>query len=308
MSENGKKDFHGLTVVVPTLNEAEAIGKVIEEILSVGIPKESILIVDGGSSDGTAEVAKSLGVSVVMQEGRGKALAIKTASRLVKSEFALIMDGDYTYPAKHIVDLYDKAREGYSLVIGWRKYGKGSQSPIYKLGNWLLTKTFNILFGTRLHDVLSGMYLLRSEVLRELSYEMSGFSIESEIVAHVASTSGDVSELPIEYRKRIGKKKLGVFHGLSIYKSIVSLAWRYNPTFFIFIAGASLLVPGLLLGSWVAYRYFFLGINHFLRGMVAIVLVLVGIQSLLLAVLSLYVKRMEYRILRLLKKMCRERP
>ena len=83
---------------------------------------------------------------------------------------------------------------------------------------------------------------------------------------------------------------------------MVRLAWRYNPTFFIFFLGSLLLVIGLPLGAWVAYNYFFMGVKYYLKGLVAIVLTLAGFQSLLLAILALYMKRMEIRILRELRR------
>ncbi len=290
-----------LTVVIPTLNEAEAIGKVLDEILEVGIPRENILVVDGGSTDDTVEIARSKGVRVVFQEGKGKADAIRTAVKYVKTPYTLVMDGDYTYPAKHIPHLLEKALEDYDLVIGWRRWQPGTQPLVYRVGNRLLTKIFNLLFGTKLHDVLSGMYLVKTRVLRELLYESRGFGIEAEIVAHVASTTGKVAEVPIEYRRRLGKKKLGVGHGLHILTDMLRLAWRYNPTFMIFLSSALLILPGLVLGAWAAYEYLVLHAYHPVRMLAAIVLLLFGFESLLLAILTLYIKRMEYRILRLLR-------
>ena len=295
--------FQDLTIVIPTLNEAEVIGRVLDEVMSVGVPRDNVLIIDGGSTDGTVDIAKLRGVRVVMQEGRGKADAIKTASKYVTTRYTLFMDGDYTYPAKFIDELYSKVREGYDLVIGWRLYGKESQPWIYRLGNKLLTSIFNILFGTHLHDVLSGMYIVRTEVLKELMFETRGFGIESEIVAHVVSTSGKVNEVPIEYRKRLGKKKLSVKHGLQILREIIRLTWRYNPTFFIFTLGALLLIPGLILGAYVAYHYFFTGIKYYIKGLIAIILTLAGFQSSLLAILTLYLKRWEQRMTRRLNEL-----
>ena len=72
------KDINSeVTVVIPTLNEAEAIGKVIDELKQYGIV--NIIVVDGHSTDGTPKIAKEKGVKVIFQEGKGKALAIKTA-------------------------------------------------------------------------------------------------------------------------------------------------------------------------------------------------------------------------------------
>jgi len=294
--------FRDLTVVIPTLNEAEAIGKVIDEVLSVGVPRENIIVVDGGSTDGTVEIARSKGVKVIFQEGKGKADAIKTAVKYVSTPFILIMDGDYTYPAHHISDLYRKAKEGYILVIGRRVPEPGAQSLIYRLGNWLLTKFFNLLFGTKLNDVLSGMYIVRTNVLREIEFASSGFGIESEIVAHVASTYGEVAEVPIYYRRRLGKKKLGVRHGVQILLTMIKLALRYNPVFLIFAIGSIPLIPGLVLGGWVLYNYLFLGIKYYVKGIIAAILTATGYASLLLSLIALYLKRVEFRLIRMLRR------
>jgi len=288
-------DFNSeVTVVIPTLNEAEAIGRVIDELKCYGV--ENIIVVDGGSTDGTVEIARSKGVKVLTQEGRGKALAIKTALKHVNTKYILVMDGDYTYPAKHVVDLYMKAREGYDEVIGARKQTSKTQKLIFRLGNTILTKLFNLLFGTNLSDVLSGMYIVRRDRLVDALFETKGFSIESEIAAHIASTTMRITEVPIEYRRRLGKKKLKVIHGIAIAKDIVRLAWRYNPVFTIFITGAILLIPGLTLGLWVAYHYLMLGVKYYVKGLIALMMTLTGLQSLLIAILALYLKRMEYRI------------
>lgn len=287
-----------VTIVLPVLNEADAIGKVIDEILSIGIPSDRILVIDGGSTDGTLEIARSRGVKTILQEGRGKADAIRTALKFVDTEYTLVMDGDYTYPAKYIPLLLSKIEEGYDEVIGKRIPEPGAQSITYKFGNWVLTKFFNLLFGTRLSDILSGMYVVRTKRLRELNFECKGFSVESEIAAHIAAVGGKIIEIPITYRKRIGKKKLRILGGLRIALDMLRLSWRYNPLFTIFALSSVLLVIGLVLGSWVAYQYLFFGVKHYVKGLIAVLLTLTGLVNLAMAVLALYIKRMEIRILR----------
>ncbi|RLG79959.1 MAG: glycosyl transferase [Thermoprotei archaeon] len=288
--------MNNITVIIPTLNEAKAIGSVIDEVLEIGIPRKNIIVVDGGSTDGTVEIARSKGVQVIFQEGTGKSLAIKTGLKYVKTPYVVVMDGDYTYPAKHILDLYAKILEGHDLVIGARKCGKGTQHMVYRFGNWVLTKSFNLLFGTRMSDVLSGMYIARTERLREVVFEMPHFSVESEIAAHIATTTGRIAEIPIHYRRRLGEKKLRILHGLTIARDMIRLAWRYNPAFFIFALGALLLIPGLVLGAWAAYHYFFTGIKYHVKGLVAIILTIGGFISLLQAIMALYMKRIELRM------------
>ncbi|MEM0109712.1 glycosyltransferase family 2 protein [Desulfurococcus sp.] len=290
-------DLSDVTVLIPTLNEAAAIGRVIDEVLEVGVPAGNILVVDGGSNDGTVNIARSRGVRVVLQEGRGKAMAVKTGLKHVETRFVVVMDGDYTYPAKYIPVLVSRLGGGEcDLVIGVRLLGKGSQKPLFRLGNRAITFVFNTLFGAGLRDVLSGMYAAESGKLRQVGYEMHGFSVESEIAAHFAST-GTVCEELIEYRPRLDprSKKLRVPHGFKIAWDIVRLTWRYNPAFFIFGLGALLLIPGLALGAYVAYHYFYTGINYYVKGLVAIMLTLAGFQSLIAAILALYLKRAEKR-------------
>ena len=291
-------ELNSVTVIIPTLNEEEGVGRVIDELLATGVPRENIIVVDGRSTDKTREIAGERGVRVVVQEGRGKADAVKTGLRLAKTRYMAVIDGDYTYPAGRLKDMLRRAEEeGLDEVIGARvKPEPGSTTFLYRLGNRLLTGFFNTLFGTRLRDVLSGLYLVRRRALVDVLVEMKGFSVESEIAAHVASTSGRIGEIGVEYRRRLGEKKLGVRHGIMIALDMIRLAYRYNPVFLIFAAGALLLVPGLILDAYAAYHYFFHGVKHYVKGAVGVVITLMGFQSLIIAVLALFLKRMEQRL------------
>ncbi len=298
-------------IVIPVKNEAAAIGEVIKEILSNGFSRDEILVVDGCSSDDTVKIAESYNILVITQEGSGKADAIRTAikyleSRKIYPEYVVVIDGDYTYPAHHIRELIEKIEEGKDLVIGARKYfEEGSINSLFRFGNKILTTMFNLLFGAKLSDVLSGLYIIRTEILRELLFETKHFSIESEIVAHVASTGGEIDEIPIKYRRRLDPraKKLKIVDGVRIFYDMIRLTWRYNPTLMIFLAGSLMLIPGLVLGLYVAYHHFFIGITYFVKGLVAIMLTLAGFQSLLLAILTIYLKRSEIRIMKMLRKL-----
>ena len=288
-----------VTVVIPTLNEAEAIGAVLDELIGLGVG--NIIVIDGRSSDGTAEIARGRGVRVVVQRGRGKADAVLEGFRLARTRYVLLMDGDYTYPARHVFDLYSAVREGFDEVIGRRVYGPGSSSLLFRLGNKFLTWFFNLVFGTSLGDVLSGMYIVRRGAVEDMLYKTRGFSIESEIAAHIASTGGEIGEVPIEYRRRLGEKKLKVWHGLLIFLDMVRLAWAYNPVFVLFSLGSLLLVPGLLLAGWVLYELLFAGVKHHIWALISVMLATSGFLSLLFAIFAIYVRHMELRLIKRLR-------
>ena len=218
-----------VTIVLPTLNEADAIGRVIEELRQTGF--HNILVVDGYSTDGTVKTAKSNGCVVVKQHSIGKCGAIETAIENVKTAYMLIMDSDCTYDPKD-VDSFLAHGEKYDQIIGARASGRRNIPRFNRLGNWLITRAFNILMGTKLSDVCSGMYLLRSQTARNLELNTRGFDVEVEIAAQTA-TSGKITEVPIAYRKRIGCQKLSSWrHGFQILRSVFNMARSYNPVLF----------------------------------------------------------------------------
>ncbi len=289
-----------VTALIPAKDEEEGIKLVIEELRKVGVSK--IVVVDK-SSDRTAEVAASLGARVIKQVGVGKADAVREGLREVSTPYVLVIDADGTYDASYVPKMLEHmSKYGYDEVIGARLSGRENIPPVNRFGNWLITKLFNLLFGTSLSDVCSGMYLVKTGIARELEFSSKGFSIEVEIAAHVASTTGRVGEVPINYRKRVGKAKLRVWHGLTIVKDAIKLAVRYNPAFLIFSVGAMIFLPSLAIASWVAWELIFRGSKHFVWALISTIGMGVGLVSGLLAVMALYIKRVELRITRKLRE------
>jgi dolichol-phosphate mannosyltransferase len=281
-----------ITVVLPTLNEAEALPKVVEELRAAGYDK--ILVVDGGSTDGTLEKAKELGVAAVMQIGKGKGMALRTALMYVDTPYVAVIDADYSYPPAELSKLLPHLRH-YDIVLGARQ---GPMPFIYKLGNKALAWLFRLLFGTDITDPLTGMYAARTDVLREATLEARNFDIEVDILAKAMANGARVAEVPIQYRQRIGKKKLKPWHGASIASKMISLAYRLNPTLPLTLAGALLTAPGAALAGWVAYRFFYQGVPHYLLGTLAIILILLGGVSIALLPLATALVRLQAAVTR----------
>jgi len=293
-----------ITIVIPTLNEAKAIGGLIEEIKQEGYKK--ILVVDGYSKDGTPEIAKEKGAKVIFQHGKGKAGAIKTAIENVQTSYMLIMDGDNTYDPKDIWKFLAHAKN-YDQIIGMRT-NRENIPPIHRLGNWIITKIFNLLTGANLTDICSGMYLLKTETARTLEIGSTSFDVEAEIVMQTEA-EGQITEIPINYRKRIGKPKLSTIrHGAKIIITTISLARHYNPAFLISLTTATALIPGTIIYLWVLYRLMFQGIWHSGWALLGTALIILGGQGLILSTIALLLKRMEKRITTILKNQNNKKP
>ena len=286
-----------VTVVIPTFNEEEAIGMVLDELFEAGY--KNVLVVDGYSVDGTAKIAETRGVPVVQQNGNGKTGAIRTAVDFVETPYMLVMDGDYTYCAKDIERFLNHGGR-YVQVVGARN--RAYMNWIHRVGNWMITRAVNVLLGAGLSDVCSGMYLLRTDVAKKLELQSRGFRTEVEVVAQTVM-HGDVTEVPVDYRPRVGKRKLSTWrHGLEILWSLFGLARGYNPVFFFSLLAALATVPGALAVGWALYSKLFLGIWEFNWLLFGSILFLFGALGWAVATVSLLLKRLERKIIQALKK------
>ncbi len=291
---------NNLTIVIPTKDEEDGIGPTIDELIQLGFKPSQILVVDGDSRDKTVEIARSRGVNVIRQDGVGKADAILTALKKVDTDYMLVMDGDYTYDPSKIGEMLS-LMDRYVEVIGARVEGRENIPWINRIGNKILTWIFNTLFGTSLRDVLSGMYMVNVEKAKLMLGKATGFSIEAEMAAHM-SCEGEITDIDIRYRKRVGKPKLSILDGVKIGWNIIKLTWYYNPFLLIFTLGTLLLIPGIIIGAYVLYDFIFLHKLHRILTPVSLIFTLAGLISFLFAILFLYLRRMELRVIRAIEK------
>jgi glycosyltransferase involved in cell wall biosynthesis len=218
-----------VSVVLPALNEEEAIGKVIdeipfEELKSKGYQTE-IIVVNNGSTDKTAEIAAAHGAKVLDEPNRGKGRAIRTGFGAVSGDFVFMLDSDFTYPAGYITQMVELLEEGYDVVLGSRLNGSVEQGAIKRfnlIGNHLLAFLVNMLYGTRVSDLCTGFWGFKVEVLRSLNLDAVGFELEANMLIEVARHKYRVGEVPIHYRRRATASKLGSIRaGYGIGKTLV---------------------------------------------------------------------------------------
>jgi len=287
-----------VTVVLPALNEKEAVESVIRELKQEGY--KNIIVIDGYSDDGTFELAQQNGVKVTRQHGVGKSMAIKTAIEQVKTPFLIVMDADCTYAAEDIAKFLPHSTS-YDEIIGFRTNGRGNIPWLNRLGNWLITKSFNFLFGTNLKDVCSGMYMLRSDFAKQMNLETRGFDVEVEIAAQAAKEAR-ITQIPINYKDRVGNKKLSSWKdGFKILTSVWKLARLHNPVFLFSIISALGMIPAVIILGWISIELFISGTWHAGWSLVGVILLFISIQSFVISTVAILLKRMEQRLAERLK-------
>jgi glycosyltransferase involved in cell wall biosynthesis len=223
----GEGDAGEILAVVAALNEEEGIGPTLQELRQY-LQNPHILVVDGKSTDGTVSVATSLHAEVITQEGKGKGDAIAKAIEQMGANvrYVVLTDADYTYPAMFLPEMIAILEEDpkVGMVCGNRfnsHFHMDEMHSMFYLGNRFLAFTHNMLNGVAMRDPLTGLRVIRSEVLRDWKPKSKGFDIEVELNHQVERKGYGIVEIDIPYRRRLGEKKLKLRHGATIVKRIV---------------------------------------------------------------------------------------
>ena len=217
-----------VSIVIPTMNEAGSIGRVIDEIAAAmqDLGPYEILVVDTNSTDGTVDIARRKGARIVPESRRGYGRAYKTGFAAAHGEIVVTLDADLTYPAARIPDFVRSITdEGADFVSGNRlaQLAPGAMSGMHRLGNRILTGSFRILFGFPLQDSQSGMWSFRRSILTGLELVHDGMAFSEEIKLEAIRRGLRFHELPIEYRARVGERKIR-----SVRDALTNLAWLFR--------------------------------------------------------------------------------
>jgi len=198
-----------VSVVMPTMNEAAAVGKVIADALKHGAPWNPEIVVVDSSSDRTPEIASALGARVIRQEPRGHGLALRAAMLAAAGDVVITADCDDTYPMQYIPRFMELIeREGYDAVSGNRINRQNRAMP---LANTLANRSFaalvRLLYRIPAHDVTTGMHAFRGHVIHSIPWE-TNYSFPCELIVKTVQHGYRWRELDVPYRERIGKVTL----------------------------------------------------------------------------------------------------
>lgn len=210
--------MESLTVVIPTYNEAANIGPLLRELHErfVGCPVE-FLVVDDGSKDATAALARQAGARVVVRRGeRGLATAVVRGIQEARGRLVAVMDADFQHPTKAVKELYDTAvGTGADLVVGSR-YAKGGSIGSFGLVRRTVSRGAATMARlalppvreARLTDPMSGLFLVRKERVAIARLAPKGYKILLEIIAK--SDLRRIEEVGYTFAdRRGGASKLG---------------------------------------------------------------------------------------------------
>jgi len=194
-----------VTLLAPTLNEIEAVRVVLPKIKKEWV--DEILIIDGGSTDGTIEYCRERGYRVLSQVSRGYGAGMKEGSLAAHGDLIIEFPTDGSSPPEKISEVVRKLKEGYDFVIASR-YTGGAKSYdddfLTAKGNWIFTKLTNLLFGADYTDALIGFRGYRKSVFDGLKMDAQGLSWSIQMPIKFAKRKLRVAEIPADEPKRIG--------------------------------------------------------------------------------------------------------
>lgn len=269
-----------LSIVIPAKNEAEAIGKVVG-LARERYPDAEIIVVDDGSTDETAEIARTAGAQVIRHpESLGNGAAVKAGARAATGDIIAFMDGDGQHDPRMLEPLLQQIDDGYDMAVGARD--SGSHANIGRLfANGLYNAIASMMSGRPILDLTSGFRVARAQPFKQFLYLLpNGFSYPTTITMAFLRSGYPVTFVPIIAAQRIGKSHIRPFRdGIRFLVIIFKVTTLYAPL------KVFLPVSGLFFATGVGYYiYTYITMGRFtnmslllLSG--AVIIFLIGLLS-----------------------------
>jgi glycosyltransferase involved in cell wall biosynthesis len=225
-----------LAVLIPCYNEEVTIKQVIEDFKK-SLPHADIYVYDNNSSDRTIEIAKAAGAIVRVETQQGKGHVVRRMFRDIQADFYIMVDGDDTYEASLAPSMVELAMSGpFDLVNCIRRETEdASYRGGHRWGNLMLTGVVRKVFGSRVHDMLSGYKVFSRRFVKSFPTIAAGFDIETELTVHALEISMPVAHTEGSYRGRPegSVSKLRTYSdGWRILMLILKLVRHERPMFF----------------------------------------------------------------------------
>jgi glycosyltransferase involved in cell wall biosynthesis len=248
-----------IAVLVPCLNEAAAIGKVVADFRAA-LPTATIYVYDNNSSDDTAAVASAAGAEVRRERRPGKGNVVRRMFQDVEADVYVLVDGDDTYDAhiapRLVARLVD---DDLDMLVGRRvETHRAAFRAGHRFGNRVLTGLVARLFGSQIEDMLSGYRVFSRRFVKSFPSMSREFEIETELTVHALQMRMAVAELDTDYKERPpgSASKLRTFRdGWRILVTILNLVRNERPLLFFTLIGALCGAVAVGLGIPIVIEY-----------------------------------------------------
>ena len=249
-------------VLIPCYNEELTIEKVIKDFKKE-LPDADIYVYDNNSKDKTAQIAKANGAIVKHEYRQGKGNVVRSMFRDIDADIYVMVDGDDTYPAEEVHKLIKPVQEGRAdMAIGDRltngTYQKENKRHFHEFGNNLVRKSINVLFNTKLKDIMTGYRVFNKVFVKNMPVMSPKFEIETEMSLHALDKKFIIEEIPIVYRDRPegSVSKLNtVSDGMKVIKTIIQMFKDFKPRQFFWVIALIFVIIGLIVGIPVIVEF-----------------------------------------------------
>lgn len=216
-----------VSIVIPTMNEEASIGAVIDEVRTALAGRDlEILTVDTDSRDRTNAIATAKGARVIPEPRRGYGRAYKTAFSAARGTYVCALDADLTYPGNRFPDLLRVLDEGRADFVAGERMSRLSDEAMtgmHRIGNTMLNVAFRFLYRFPMVDSQSGMWAFRRDVWARIHVVHDGMAFSEELKTEIIRHGFRYVEVPIDYRPRIGEKKIRSFSD-----AFANLLWLFR--------------------------------------------------------------------------------
>ncbi len=276
----------GISIIVPTLNEAEA-PRIIGQIYATFGKDVEVIVIDKSNARMKKELLAT-GANVITQKSAGYENALMEGFRLAKNDILATIDADGTYSVEDLKRAINELQKGeYSFVSGSRAQSfDGNVSRHIKFGNNFLTKLFNILYRRKMTDVLSGIFALTKQAFDAIKddepYRAGTIFFEIELVRRGFS----ITDIPIGYAERKASKskisRAKPFYGITMAFHAIRYARDYNPLLIFGSIGVTAILVGIIIGVLVISNFLATGtLTEIGRALISFMLIIGGFLSII---------------------------
>lgn len=270
-----------ITVVLPAFNEEVSIGSI---VLLTRHYSDNVIVVDDGSSDRTASIARKAGAQVIEHEtNKGKGAALRTgftAAAALGADIIVTMDSDGQHNPAEIPGLVAPIIEGAADMVNGSRYinHKDKNTPIYRrVGQTILDTATNMNSGLRITDSQSGFRAFAASIIDVFRFNAQGMAIESEMLADAGRSGVRIKEVEIGVRYDVDCSTISpIKHGLGVLVMVLKDVEFNKPLYYFTLPGIALGLGGLYMGALFLQTFLMGGSLHFGPTMLMVLLIVVG--------------------------------